>query len=1044
MDAHYRYLSRHSSWESFYEAMRSLPASGRSGEASKGKTFEAFTKRYLERHPQYASKLANVWLIEEIPSAVARQLRLPVNDEGIDLVCKTKTGDYWAVQCKYRGDKSSAVTRKELSTFSQLTFGYCSGFSFGLVVHTSDRPIRKLDLLPNIGEIGSGVFESLSREEWRTITAVAKPAALKPRRPRDHQKKAIAEAKRHFLAKRESRGKLLMPCGTGKSLTAFWMAEALKADTIVLAVPSLSLIKQSLADWTREFVAKGIEADWLVICSDETAAKREQDEFTESVGSLGIDATTNPDRIRQFLRRKSTKKVVFTTYQSGTVLAKAAKAARFKFSLGLFDEAHRTVGVEDKLFSHLLSDKNIAIDKRIFMTATERVVRGSKDDVYSMDDQDVYGSSFYQLSFKAAIEADPPIICDYKILTVSVTDDEIAEMARNKHLVTIKGLNKDQRSEALVAAVAIEKAIKKHKAHHLISFHRSIAAAEQFKELQEAVFNAARLKVETFHISSKKSAGERASLIKEFKESKRALITNARCLQEGVDIPAVDCVVFADPKQSVVDIVQAAGRAMRRFEGKTHGLVVLPLPIPKGVDPAEFFQGTAFRQVAKVITALSTQDERIAEEFRVLEQSPSTARNLIDIDFELPKTRSFDISDFRREVFLKVWDRVGKANWRNFYEARAYVHRLQIKSNLGWRRIAKDGGLPPDIPSSPESIYAEWSGWGDWLGTGTLHWSQLERPAFIDAREQARKLGILSGAAWRKLYKEGKIIPSSLPASPDKVYSKEGWISWGDWLGTERVADQYRSYRSFDSAREYVRSLGFSSGAQYLSSWRAGGVPKDIPAHPDRTYLDRGWVSWPDWLGNSLSANQNRVFLPFKKAREFARKTGIRTGTEWREWSKSGSRPLDIPANPDQVYAGKGWLDWADWLGSSNRRGDWLSYQEAKQAVHKLKLSSGRAWREYKAKFGQNLAIPKSPDVYYRKKGWVNWLDFLGSDSGLSKWRDFQKARDFVHKLKLGNRRDYMAWVKSRGRPDDIPTNPNIVYRDEWLGWQDWLTRPQT
>jgi len=1039
MQAQYAYLAKFRTWADFFQASKGLSASASQDKANKGKVFEVLLKLYLERNPQYQSKLSNVWLLDDVPTAIRNKLRLPNNDEGIDLVCRTKTDDFWAVQCKYRSNKSSAVTRKELSTFSQLTFGYCKGFSFGLVAHTSDKPIRKLDLLPNIGEINLEAFERLNPEDWQAIVARSKTLPLKPRTPKAHQKQAIAEAKKYFVAKKQARGKLLMPCGTGKSLTAFWMAEALKANTIILAVPSLSLIKQSLADWTREFVAKKIETDWLVVCSDETAAKREQDEFTESVGSLGIDATTDQEKIRQFLRRKKTKKVIFTTYQSGAVLARAAKATRSKFELGLFDEAHRTVGLEDKLFSHLLSDKNITIDKRIFMTATERVVRGSKDDVYSMDDESIYGACFYQLSFKSAIEADPPIICDYKVLTVSVTDEEIAEMARQRHLVTVKGLSKDQRSEALVAAVAIEKAIKKHKAHHLISFHRSIAAAEQFKELQDLVFKAGRLKVDTFHISSKKSAGERAALVREFRESKRALITNARCLQEGVDIPAVDCVVFADPKQSVVDIVQAAGRAMRRFEGKKYGLIVLPLPIPKGVKPEVFFEESAFKQVARVITALSTQDERIAEEFRVVEQRVGGSGKLIEFDFDLPLTRRIDLKKFRSEVALKVWERVGRANWRDFGSARAFIHSLGLESNQDWREFTKSGSLPSDIPASPDRVYKDWRSWGDWLGTGTPHWSDIERPAFPIAREQARALRISSGAAWRLLSKEGKLRPKSLPSSPDKVYAKTGWISWGDWLGTNRVADQEKAYRPFNLARQYVRTLGIRSGADYLTKWREGVIPKDIPAKPDKTYKEDGWISWPDWLGRSTEANQNREFLTFEEARNYARRTGLKTGTEWRVWSKQGNRPSKIPANPDQVYAELGWIDWADWLGNANRRGDWLDYEDAKKLLEKLNIKSGRHWRDYKSEVGIGIKIPKSPEVYYKNKGWAGWADFLSADKREMRWRKFADARKFVQALRLASRREFAVWAKTYAKPKDIPTNPNIAYGINWKGWDDWL-----
>jgi predicted helicase len=197
---------------------------------------------------------------------------------------------------------------------------------------------------------------------------------------------------------------MIMPCGTGKSLTAFWIARRLRARSILVAVPSLALIRQSLTDWTREFLAHGEVPDWLCVCSDETTGRLERDEFVGEVYELGVDATTDPAEIARFLAaRNGRRRIVFTTYQSSAVLAKAARKARFRFDLGSMDEAHRTVGSQEKAFAQLLFDKNVGIKRRLFMTATERVVHGAYDEVVSMDDPKVYGERFYQLSFKARL-----------------------------------------------------------------------------------------------------------------------------------------------------------------------------------------------------------------------------------------------------------------------------------------------------------------------------------------------------------------------------------------------------------------------------------------------------------------------------------------------------------------------------------------------------------------------------------------------------------------------------------------------------------------
>ena len=218
-------------------------------------------------------------------------------------------------------------------------------------------------------------------------------------------------------------------------------------------------------------------------------------------------------------------------------------------------------------------------------------------------------------------------------------------------------------------------------------------------------------KTTNLHISSKKTAGQRSDLLREFVVHKRALMTNARCLTEGVDVPAIDCVMFADPKQSRVDIVQAAGRALRRYEGKEHGYIVVPLVVPEKMDFEKFAETTAFRQVAQTITALSTQDERIADEFRAIETGRVSSGKIVEIEGDVPVGMKMKLGDFAEAISTRVWESVGRANWRPFEEARAFVHGLGLKSVPEWWVYCKSGKKPPDIPTNPHVVYAD-----AWLG----------------------------------------------------------------------------------------------------------------------------------------------------------------------------------------------------------------------------------------------------------------------------------------------------------------------------------------
>ncbi len=300
------------------------------------------------------------------------------------------------------------------------------------------------------------------------------------------------------------------------------------------------------------------------MCSDESVGDIEKDDFVVSTQDLGIRVHTDVEEISQWLKdRKIGTTVIFSTYQSGRVIAKAAQNANSIFDLGILDEAHKTVGKKDALFGHLLYDENIKIRKRVFMTATERHYRGQSDEIVSMNNPDLYGGTFELLPFKEALESDPPILCDYKIITIFVSREEIAKLIKKNLFVRPdKGRwDKDVEAEMLASAIALRKAIGQHPIRHVISFHGSILRAKAFKETQE-VFNRVFpefSKMDVFHVSGKIPTAERSRIITDFENSKSALVTNARCLSEEWISPTLIAFFFCDPRKSTIDIVQAVG-----------------------------------------------------------------------------------------------------------------------------------------------------------------------------------------------------------------------------------------------------------------------------------------------------------------------------------------------------------------------------------------------------------------------------------------------------------------------------------------------------
>jgi superfamily II DNA or RNA helicase len=999
------------SWADFWLAATSL------SEKQKGDVFERLVQLYVLTKPKYRTELGGVWLRSEVPASIRKRLNLPFTDEGIDLIVQTRDEKFWAIQAKFKSDPEKAPTYKELSTFTNLAFVHCKDIALALVAHTSTRPVRKRGLLGNLTEIGLAEWLNTTQEDWALIRQHLRGKAPRPepRKPRPYQAQAIAAASKHYIDEKARRGKLIMPCGTGKSLIAFWIARALQAQTIVVIVPSLGLIKQCIEDWTREFVANDEKPlpEWRCVCSDDSAAGIDKDEFVAEVYDIGVP-TTDTRELIEFLGSETLgRRVVFVTYQSSERVAEAARECGFTFDLAILDEAHKTVGVKEKAFAAPLFDENLPVAKRLFMTATERVVRGRNDDVVSMNDETIYGPCFYELSFKQALEAKPPIISDYKIVTYVVTDEEVRDLIKNNRLLTDADKElEEEEARSVAAGIALRRAFEMHGIKHAISFHRSILSASRFADQQQAftehgIFNPP---VESFHISSKNSAGERAQLLSDFEKSPCALMTNARCLTEGVDVPAIDCVLFADPKQSTIDTVQAAGRALRPYEGKRYGYIMLPI-IPSGMDFDEFAETTEFQHVARVITAMSTQDGRIAEEFRLKQYGRVPTGKIIEIEGSVAVGAKIDIQAFSEAIETKLWDRVGRANWRPFGEVKPFVRALKLQSFAEWSDYCKSGKKPPDIPTNPDKIYAAtgWSNWGDWLGTGTVATQLRSYRPFEKARAYVRGLGMTSQAGWKAYCKSGD-KPDDIPVNPNDTYADEGWVGLGDWLGTKRVATQLRRYRLFEEARAYVRGLGLKSFPKWLAYCKSGGKPDDIPANPNNVYRHKGWVGWGDWLGTGRIADRERVYRPFQQARDFAQSLKLKTGADWNDFASSGNLPPDIPSAPWQTYRNKGWTSMGDWTGTHRvtyGKQQLLPFEEARDHARSLRLKSQAGWKAYCKSGKKPQAITAHPEIAYATAGWVDWGDWLGTGFiayGARQHRRFDEARAFVRGLTLDNR----------------------------------------
>ncbi|MBC8267159.1 MAG: DEAD/DEAH box helicase family protein [Rhodospirillaceae bacterium] len=910
----------------------------------KGDVFERVVQLYLETHSEYESKLANVWMLDDVPKRVRTKLNLPNADEGIDLIAETTDKKYWAIQAKFRSNPEKRLTNKgDLATFTALAFHTCKNIDYGLICATTSQSLRKVELTGD--KTGFRLFSDFAELDdnnlagWKRLKSALSKAPTRPKklRPMWHQKKAIKNADKHFIYEKQNRGKMIMPCGTGKSLTGFWIAQKFDAKLIVVAVPSLALVKQTLNVWTREYLTHNVMPNWICVCSDTGSGSVDADEFTAHTYDLGVPCTTKVDEIAAFLRKRTaTPRIIFTTYQSGKVLAKASKKANRSFDLGIMDEAHKTVGRKDKMFSHLLYEKNVKIKKRLFMTATERQFIGSSDEIASMDDPDIYGETFELLTFKEAIEAKQPIICDYRFVTIGISEQEIRDLWNDNKYLRFSGEELDEvATRSLAAGLALRKAYTKFKVKRAISFHGSIRKAENFMRQQEAITEVfpELAKVECHHVSSKVPTSKRATILRDFAASKRGLITNARCLTEGVDIPSVDCVLFADPRRSTVDIVQAAGRAMRKADGKKFGYIIVPMIVPDDVDLDEFADGTEFKDVVRTIRPLAVNDDRIVEYFRAVSEGKKPKGGgpiVIDGAVKLPQT--IDEAAFVKSIELRIWDKVAKISWRPFKEARGFVRKKNISSISEWKKLV----------------------------------------------------------TYRSNSDDANIIPSDIPAHPEVAYKEFGWIDWPDWFGNDYTPNQNRTYWPYLKAMKYVRSLNIQSSVEWRKYCKGEirelrSKPDKIPAAPNQIYEENGWVDWHDWLG---AGRQPGNWISYTDCQNLARSLGVTSRSDWQKKHKQGILTAEVKGNVpmwvNQIYEGKGWTNWADFLGHKRRIGGWKNFVEARKFAHSLDLKTKNDWVNY-IKFGIDGKqerpdnIPAKPDALYKDKGWISWPDWLGT-----------------------------------------------------------------
>ncbi|SEM74503.1 DEAD/DEAH box helicase [Lihuaxuella thermophila] len=613
-----------------------------------GDLFERLMASFLRIDPQYKQLFSQVWRWMDWPGRDGRV------DTGIDLVAEEAgTGEIWAIQCKFyepghkiqKGELDSFFTESGKNPFHKRMIIATAPMSKHAedACHDQQIPVTILDM------------EALEKSpiDWSRFSW-SSPEELRPRQKktlRPHQETAISDVIVGFET--HDRGKLIMACGTGKTFTSLKLTERMvpTGGLVLFLVPSIALLSQTLREWTAE---SEIPLRSFAVCSDKKVGKKEGEDLRAS--DLAYPATTDPDRLVSEVIKglgNDVLTVIFSTYQSIDVVSEAQKAGLPSFDLVICDEAHRTTGVvrggEASYFTKVHEDSFLRAKKRLYMTATPRIytdaskskAKDANVPLYSMDNEEKYGPEFHRLNFSKAVESG--ILSDYKVIVLAVDEQHILHHLGHKIHDKDDEVTLDDAAKIVGCWNALSKRLMENETDQAVDpmpMHRAVAFSNSIKNSKRVTELFARtieeycrslpgdtenlLVCEVNHVDGTHNIVERNSKLQWLKENAGdntcRILSNARCLTEGVDVPSLDAVIFLNPRDSQVDVVQAVGRVMRKAPGKQYGYVILPIAVSSEDSPEEALnKNQNYRVVWEVLNALRAHDDRFNDLVNKLE-----------------------------------------------------------------------------------------------------------------------------------------------------------------------------------------------------------------------------------------------------------------------------------------------------------------------------------------------------------------------------------------------------------------------------------------
>jgi predicted helicase len=611
----------------------------------KGDLFEEFTYHLFKLDARLNQNLENIWLYKDIPNKILKELSLPTKDKGIDLLAKID-GEYYAIQCKFRQDPTVIIPWASLSTFFGLSFGLNDKIKGGfLVTNTYDlceEVINSTKVQPIYGDF----FDSLPKNFFDCIRKSNTKVKYPAKKPFLHQRECLMNCLIHY--RDFPRAHVEMACGSGKTLTAYWIDKKLFNKKTVVFVPSLYLLSQFYADWVNQSYAENRQIKYLLVGSD-----ADVDEETK-YKSNGLFLYTDPKAIRKFIKNTDGKLVIISTYQSSDKLAEACGDIEFDF--GFFDEAHKTAQQVNKKFSMMITNKHMMIRRRLFMTATPKIYSGDLDNdkIISMDNKKFYGDKIFTYNTGQAIE-DKKLV-DYQVLSIYAKNKDIEKDIKKNKLVKYKEEFVDEEANYLAIILVLLKKIHDGTCKHMITYHNKVKRAIKFRDFLIKI-NKLLYEDEIFvdSLDGSTSMGKRTKIIREFVNSAKGVICSARVLNEGINIPIVDSVCFVDPRFSTIDIVQCIGRALRLYPGKELAHIIVPTFIN---DFDDEFDKNVYGNVIQILKALKTTDNGVIEYFRLRTQGKVNKRTICANEYyntDIDISKEIDLDGWYEDIDTKIW-----------------------------------------------------------------------------------------------------------------------------------------------------------------------------------------------------------------------------------------------------------------------------------------------------------------------------------------------------------------------------------------------------